>query len=79
MRFENKPGFKNVDHLQNYKAALSLYGFGGIKIYEDYFFKGIPLPEDRSFWVKIGLKLAPLYVKIQEFFDGVKSFLRFKK
>ena len=64
MKHKNKAGWQKVDHVSNYKNALAKYGFCGLKIYEDYFYKGIPLPENRTWLVRLGLKVAPLYVKI---------------
>lgn len=52
MHRQNKANWHGVNHLQNYKNALAIYGFKGIKIYEDYFYKDIPLPEKRTIWVK---------------------------
>lgn len=72
MKAINKAGFEKVDHLQNFKAALNLYGFAGVQIYEDYFFKDIPLPADRSWLVKLGLKLAPYYAKVLNFLKWYK-------
>lgn len=63
MKQLNKKGWEAVDHLQNYKNALNIYGFAGLKIYEDYYYKGIPLPEKRTWFVKLGLWLAPYYAK----------------
>ena len=40
MRAKNKKGWQGVNHVQNYKIALKNYGFKGISIYEDYFYKG---------------------------------------
>lgn len=78
MRWLNKKGWKNVNHVQNYKNALALYGFKGLKIYEDYFYKGIPLPENRSVWVKIGLFLAPLYARYDIIKNKIYKLLKIK-
>lgn len=61
MKQRNKKGWQGINHVQNYKNALSKYGFAGLKIYEDYFYKGIPLPENRTFKMKLLLFLAPYY------------------
>ena len=71
MRQYNKPGWQKVNHVRNYQNALSTYGFDGIQIYEDHFYKDIPLPEKRSFWIKLGLKLTPFYEKCSEFKNKV--------
>lgn len=78
MKWQNKKGWQNVNHVQNYKNALALYGFKGLKIYEDYFYKGIPLPENRSFLVKLGLYLAPLYNKYYQFKNKIVQLLKLK-
>lgn len=75
----NKPGWGKVNHVRNYQIALSTYGFAGIQIYEDHFYKDIPLPEKRSFWVKLGLKYAPLYAKIINLKIKVLKFLKLSK
>jgi hypothetical protein len=64
MKRRNKNGWHLVNHVQNYKAALFKYGIAGLKIYEDYFYNDIPLPENRSFKVKIALFLAPYYSRL---------------
>lgn len=71
MRYANKKGWSGINHVQNYKNALNKYGFAGIKIYEDFFYKGIPLPEKRSLVIKIGLWLAPAYAVVYEFFSKI--------
>ncbi len=79
MRFKNKSGWEKINHVQNYKNALNKYGFEGIKIYEDFFYKGIPLPENRSFAVKIGLFFAPLFAKYIEFKNKITKKLHDEK
>lgn len=79
MRQKNKPGWEKVNHVRNFQIALSTYGFAGIQIYEDYFWKDIPLPEKRSFWVKLGLKYAPLYAKLMVFKNRVFKFIKLSK
>lgn len=79
MRQRNKKGWQNVDHVRNYKAALSMYGFAGIQIYEDHFYKDIPLPEKRNYWVRLGLKLAPFYAKLIDVKMKVLKFLKLSK
>ena len=64
MRFKGGSNWSKVNHVQNYKNALQKYGFAGLKIYEDYFYKGVPLPEKRSIIIKIGLLFAPFYARI---------------
>ena len=64
MSCKRKKGWQGVNHVQNYKNALNKYGFAGVKIYEDFFYKGIPLPEKRSFKIKLALWLAPYYAKL---------------
>lgn len=61
MHYKKRKGWEKVNHVQNYKNALNIYGFAGVKIYEDLFFKGIPLPENRSLGVRIGLYFAPAF------------------
>lgn len=63
----NKKGWQKIDHVQNYRRALNLYGFDGIKIYEDYYYKDIPFPENQTFMIRLGLKLAPIIAKIYNF------------
>jgi len=67
MRFKKKKGWEEINHVQNYKNALNKYGFAGIRIYDDFFYKDIPLPENRSLAVKIGLFFAPSFAKCIEF------------
>lgn len=78
MTWQKKKGWHGINHVQNYKNALALYGFKGLKIYEDYFYKGIPLPEKRSIWVKIGLFLAPLYFWFFQLKNTVLTKLKLK-
>jgi hypothetical protein len=77
MRYKNKKGWQGINHVQNYKNALNKYGFDGLKIYEDYFYKGIPLPEDRTFKMKLAIFLAPFYSKLLAL--KYKILNRFKK
>jgi predicted nucleic acid-binding Zn finger protein len=64
MKSKNRKGWHDVNHVQNYKNALNKYGFAGVKIYEDFFYRDIPLPENRSVWVRLALFLAPYYAKV---------------
>lgn len=61
MKARNKPGWEGVDHYANYKVCLYHYGFMGVKIYEDYFFKGIPLPEDRNLKWRVVIRLVKFW------------------
>lgn len=76
MKTLNKPGFEGVNHVQNYKNALNLYGFKGIKIYEDFYFRGIPLPEKRDLAVQLGLYFAPYYAELYKWFANVKKWFK---
>jgi hypothetical protein len=67
MRFRNKKGWAHVNHVQNYKNALNKYGFSGLKIYEDFFYNDVPLPENRSLYVRISLFLVGVYVWFKDF------------
>lgn len=76
MKRKNKKGWHHVDHIQNYKNALNIYGFKGLKIYEEFFYKGIPLPENRSFKMKLALFLAPYYSKFLNLKENIKQKLK---
>lgn len=76
MKTLNKPGFEGVDHVKNYKNALNLYGFKGIKIYEDFYFKDVPLPEKRDLAVQLGLYFAPYYAQLHKWFNGKKQWFK---
>jgi hypothetical protein len=77
MHQKNKNGWQNVNHVQNYKAALNKYGLDGLQIYEDYYHKNIPLPEQRSLKVKIAVFLAPYYSRLLNFnYKEVKQFFK---
>lgn len=77
MQRKNKKGWQRVNHVQNYKNALNLYGFKGLQIYEDLFYKGIPEPTKRTIWLKLALKMAPLFSKLYDFKNKVlKKFKR---
>lgn len=76
MAQQNKKGWHRINHLQNYKNALALYGFAGLKIYEDRFYKDIPFPEDRTWFVKLGLKLAPKFTKLLNLIFTIKNYFK---
>ena len=65
MKRKNKPGWQNVNHVLNYKKALHLYGFKGVKFYEDHFYKGIPLPENRGSKVRLYLFFERWFARVQ--------------
>ena len=65
MKHKNKPGWHKINHLQNYKNALSIYGFDGLKHYENLFYKDIPLPENQTLKVKFYLWVVRVYMKVK--------------
>ena len=50
MKHKNKPGWEGVDHYLNYKIALSRYGLEGLKHYEDFFYRNLPMPYNRNWF-----------------------------
>jgi len=76
MKSKKRKGWLLVNHVQNYKNALNKFGFAGIKIYEDLYYKGIPLPENRTLSVKIGLYLAPYYAALMDKISNIKNKLK---
>lgn len=78
MKQKNLSGWESVDHVQNYKNALNRYGLSGLKIYEDYYYRSIPLPEKRGLVIRIGLWLAPIYAKLISIKQRVINFLKRK-
>tara|TARA_R110002096_G_scaffold418158_1_gene622094 strand:- start:304 stop:612 length:309 start_codon:yes stop_codon:yes gene_type:complete len=65
MKRTNKPGWQFISHVDNYKKALHLYGFKGVAIYENHFYKGIPLPENRGFKVRFYLFLERCLARVR--------------
>jgi len=76
MANRNKAGWEKVNHLNNYKAALNRYGFPGLKHYENYYYKGVPLPEKRTLAVNFGLWMAALIANV---LDSINKNFKFLK
>ena len=66
MKHKNLAGWEHKDHYLNYKIALSRYGLEGLKHYENLYYKGIPMPYDRTRWMKFKIWINELINKVKK-------------